>query len=49
MTVVTSVLLFTGMKKIIKSLTHTGNDIENVAVILTGTDGQEVLLSIIGI
>ena len=35
--------------KIIKSLTHTGNDIEHVAVILTGTDGQEVLLSIIGI
>ena len=35
--------------KIIKSLTHVGKDIEHVAVILTGTDGQEALLSIIGI
>ena len=35
--------------KIIKSLIHTGKDVENVAVILTGTDGQEILLSIIGI
>ena len=35
--------------KIIKSLTHIGKDVEHVAVILTGTDGQEVLLSIIGI
>ena len=35
--------------KLIKSLTHVGKDMERVAVILTGTDGQEVLLSIIGI
>ena len=30
-------------------MTHIGKDVEHVAVILTGTDGQEVLLSIIGI
>ena len=35
--------------KIIKFLTHVGNDIERVAVLLTRTDGQEVLLSIVGI
>lgn len=35
--------------KLIKSLTHVGKDMERVAVILTGTDGQEVLLSIVGI
>ncbi|KAG0729348.1 hypothetical protein GWK47_030552 [Chionoecetes opilio] len=27
---------------------HVGKDMERVAVILTGTDGQEVLLSIVG-
>ena len=35
--------------KIIKSLTHVGNDIDRVAVLLTRTDGQEILLSIVGI
>ena len=35
--------------KIIKSLNHVGKDIERVAVILTGTNGKEVLLSIVGI
>ena len=35
--------------KIIKSLNHTGKDLENVAIILTGTNGEEILLSIIGI
>lgn len=34
--------------KLVKSLTHVGKDVERVAVILTGTDGQEVLLSIVG-
>ncbi|KAG0711681.1 hypothetical protein GWK47_020073 [Chionoecetes opilio] len=34
--------------KLIKSLMHVGKDMERVAVILTGTDGQEVLLSIVG-
>uniref|UniRef100_UPI00358FA754 uncharacterized protein n=1 Tax=Myxine glutinosa TaxID=7769 RepID=UPI00358FA754 len=34
--------------KLIKSLTHVGKDMERVAMILTGTDGQEVLLSIVG-
>ncbi|KAG0719803.1 hypothetical protein GWK47_049718 [Chionoecetes opilio] len=35
--------------KLIKSLMHVGKDMERVAVILTGTDGQEVLLSIVGL
>ncbi|KAG0717255.1 hypothetical protein GWK47_054838 [Chionoecetes opilio] len=34
--------------KLIKSLMHVGKDMERVTVILTGTDGQEVLLSIVG-
>ena len=32
--------------KKIKSLRHAGKDTENLAVLLTGTDGQEVLLSV---
>ena len=32
--------------KKIKSLSHAGKDTENLAVLLTGTDGQEVLLSV---
>ena len=32
--------------KQIKSLRHAGKDSEHLAVLLTGTDGQEVLLSV---
>ena len=35
--------------KIIKSLTHVGKDCEHVAILLTGTCGKEVLLSVIDI
>ena len=35
--------------KIIKSLTHVGKDCEHVAVLLTGTCGKEVLLSVIDV
>ena len=35
--------------KIIKSLNHVDKGVEHVAVMLTGTNGQEILLSIVGI